>query len=89
MKQMSLVAAGGFARNGRVTKRAKFLAEMDQVVPWSALCAVVDPFYPKAGNGYTGQQSTMVARIDPFAWDFHLKAESLSRIPDSAVAAAD
>jgi IS5 family transposase len=51
MKQMSLVAAGGFARNGRVTKRAKFLAEMDQVVPWSALCSVVDPFYPKVGNG--------------------------------------
>jgi IS5 family transposase len=51
MKQMSLVAAAGFARNGRVTKRATFLAEMDRVVPWSALCAVVDPFYPKAGNG--------------------------------------
>ena len=51
MKQMSLVAAAGFARNGRVTKRATFLAEMDRVVPWSALCAVIDPFYPKAGNG--------------------------------------
>ena len=52
MKQMSLVtAAAGFARNGRITKRATFLAEMDRVVPWSALCAVVDPFYPKAGNG--------------------------------------
>ena len=51
MKQMSLVAAAGFSRNGRVTKRATFLAEMDRIVPWSALCAVVEPFYPKAGNG--------------------------------------
>lgn len=51
MKQMSLVAAAGFARGGRVTKRATFLAEMDRVVPWSALCAVVEPVYPKAGGG--------------------------------------
>jgi len=51
MKQMSLVAGAGFAKRGRVTKRATFLAEMDRVVPWSALCAVVEPVYPKAGNG--------------------------------------
>src|SRR5499433_945543 len=24
---------------------------MEQVVPWSALCALIDPFYPKPGNG--------------------------------------
>lgn len=24
---------------------------MDRIVPWKALCAVVEPFYPKAGNG--------------------------------------
>lgn len=51
MKQMSLVAGAGFARGGRVTKRATFLAEMERVVPWSALCAVVEPVYPKAGGG--------------------------------------
>jgi transposase, IS5 family len=51
MKQMSLVAGAGFARGGRVTKRATFLAEMDRVVPWSALCTVVEPVYPKAGGG--------------------------------------
>lgn len=51
MKQMMLGAGAGFARNGKVTKRAQFLAEMERVVPWSALCAVVEPVYPKAGNG--------------------------------------
>ena len=33
------------------TKRDKFLAEMDQVVPWAQLMALIAPHYPKAGNG--------------------------------------
>ena len=27
-----------------------FLTEMEGVVPWSALCALIEPFYPKPGN---------------------------------------
>jgi IS5 family transposase len=50
MKQMTL-SAGGFDRYGKTTRRAAFLAEMDRVVPWSALCALIEPVYPKAGNG--------------------------------------
>ena len=50
MKQMTL-SAGGFDQYGKTTRRAAFLAEMDRVVPWSALCALIDPVYPKAGNG--------------------------------------
>jgi IS5 family transposase len=33
------------------TKRDVFLATMERIVPWAALCAVVEPHYPKAGNG--------------------------------------
>ena len=33
------------------TRRAVFLAEMERVVPWSALCKLIEPFYPKPGNG--------------------------------------
>jgi transposase, IS5 family len=41
-----------FDRGGaRRTKREVFLAQMDELVPWSALSALIDPFYPKAGNG--------------------------------------
>ena len=29
----------------------RFLAEMERVVPWPALCGLIEPFYPKAGNG--------------------------------------
>lgn len=50
MKQMTL-AEGGFERYGKTTRRAAFLAEMDRVVPWAELCALIEPHYPKAGNG--------------------------------------
>jgi len=50
MKQLTL-ATVGFERYAKTTRRAAFLAEMELVVPWSALCALVEPFYPKPGNG--------------------------------------
>ncbi|MFA5685561.1 MAG: hypothetical protein WC995_13540, partial [Lysobacteraceae bacterium] len=33
------------------TRREVFLAEMDRVVPWSTLLALIAPHYPKAGAG--------------------------------------
>ena len=50
MKQTTL-STGGFDRFGKTTRRATFLAEMDRAVPWSVLCALIEPVYPKAGNG--------------------------------------
>src|SRR5438309_9223854 len=50
MKQLTL-AAVGFERYAKTTRRAAFLVEMERVVPWSALCALIEPFYPKPGNG--------------------------------------
>jgi len=41
----------GFERYGKKTRRGQFLDEMEQVVPWSKLCALIEPHYPKAGNG--------------------------------------
>ena len=43
--------ANGFERYGKKTRRAEFLEEMEQVVPWKKLCALIEPHYPKAGNG--------------------------------------
>ena len=55
MKQMTLAAAADeqleFERYRRPTKRDEFLAAMNGLVPWSDLCAVIEPHYPKAGNG--------------------------------------
>lgn len=50
MKQTTL-SSGSFDRFSKTTRRAAFLAEMDQVVPWPALCTLIEPVYPKAGNG--------------------------------------
>ena len=50
MKQVTL-ATVGFERYAKTTRRTAFLAEMERVVPWPALCALIEPFYPKPGNG--------------------------------------
>ena len=46
MRQQTL-ADEGFERYRKPTRRDQFLAEMDQVIPWSDLCKVIKPFYPK------------------------------------------
>src|SRR5215469_719781 len=50
MKQMTLATAG-FERYGKTTRRAVFLAEMERLVPWASLCGMIEPVYPKPGNG--------------------------------------
>jgi IS5 family transposase len=51
MKQRTLAMMTGFERYSKKTRRAQFLDEMEQVVPWSKLCGLIEPHYPKAGNG--------------------------------------
>lgn len=55
MKQQTLAMAAdpgsGFEQHRRPTRRDVFLATMEQIVPWSALCAVIAPYYPKPGKG--------------------------------------
>src|SRR3546814_20610518 len=40
-----------YAGKRKRTKREIFLTEMEQVTPWSALLALIEPAYPKAGRG--------------------------------------
>jgi IS5 family transposase len=47
VKQQTL---SGFEKYAKTTRRARFLSEMDRVVPWSELCAVIEPVYPKGGS---------------------------------------
>jgi IS5 family transposase len=47
MKQHTLA---GFERYGKTTRRAQFLTEMDRIVPWKELQAVIEPFYPKVSE---------------------------------------
>lgn len=50
MDQMSFGDAGYTSKRKR-TRRQTFLAEMEQVIPWSILLNLIEPFYRKAGNG--------------------------------------
>jgi len=50
MRQATLAMAG-FERYAKTTRRAAFLDEMERVVPWAALCRLIEPFYSKPGNG--------------------------------------
>ena len=49
MKQMSLGAAG-FERKTKRTRKREFLDEMNLVVPWSELVALIAPHTPKPGT---------------------------------------
>lgn len=50
MKQTTF-ATNGFNKYEKKTRRSVFLSEMNQVVPWTILCKLIEPHYPKAGNG--------------------------------------
>ena len=53
----------GFERYTKKTRRAMFLEEMEQVVPWAKLWALIEPHYPKPGNGRRPKELEQVARI--------------------------
>lgn len=51
MKQMTLATGTGFELHARPTRKAEFLAKMETLMPWAELCTLIEPHYPKAGNG--------------------------------------
>ena len=40
-------AEGTFEQYRKSTRRERFLADMDKIIPWRELCDVIEPFYPK------------------------------------------
>src|SRR5436190_11187723 len=50
MRQMTL-GNTGFEKHAKATRRARFLAKMDRVVPWKQLCALIEPVYSKGTSG--------------------------------------
>ncbi len=53
MKQQTLAMAADqtFENYRKPTRRDEFLKTMEAIVPWTALCKVIEPHYPRAGNG--------------------------------------
>ena len=74
---------------GKITRRERFLAEMDGVIPWSRLLALIEPHYPKAGQGRQPLGLEKLLRIyflqqwfnlsDPQAEDAICDSESMRR----------
>src|SRR2546427_10336694 len=62
MSQRSFASAE-YAMKKKRTRREKFLAEMERIVPWTRLIAVIEPLYPTSGR--VGRQPIGVARMLP------------------------
>src|SRR5215475_2003486 len=62
-KQRTLAMMTGFERYTKKTRREMFLEEMEQVVPWGRLCALIEPHYPKPGNGRRPKELEKMLRI--------------------------
>jgi transposase, IS5 family len=62
MKQTTFASAA-WDKKGKVTRRERFLAEMDAVIPWKHLNRLIEPHYPKAGNGTQPMPQERMLRI--------------------------
>jgi len=60
MSQRSFASAE-HAMKKEQTRREKFLGEMERIVPWARLMAVVEPLYPTSGR--VGRQPTGLAKM--------------------------
>ena len=49
--QQTLASQSGFEKYARKSRREEFLILMESVVPWRELESVIEPHYPKPGNG--------------------------------------
>ena len=82
-------ASMAWQAKGKVTRRERFLAEMDGVIPWTRLLGLIAPHYPKAGNGRQPLGMEKMLRIyflqqwfnlsDPQAEDAIYDSESMRR----------
>jgi transposase, IS5 family len=51
MTHQTTFAHAEFAAKKKTTRREKFLARMEEVIPWAKLLAVLEPHYPKGQRG--------------------------------------
>ena len=52
-----------YAGKGKQTRKELFLIEMDQVVPWKGLIALIEPHYPKGEGGRPAYPLMAMLRI--------------------------
>jgi len=82
-------ASVAYDKKGKITRRERFLREMDQVIPWGSIQGLIEPHYPKAGNGTQPMPMERMLRIyfmqqwfnlsDPSMEDSLYDSESMRR----------
>lgn len=89
MSDQPTFASLAWISKGKTTRRERFLAEMDQVIPWKRLTALIEPHYTKPGRGRRPMDLETMLRIyflqhwfdlsDPAAEDAIYDSESMRR----------
>ena len=89
MEKQQSFASAAWSRKGKVTRRERFLAEMDAVIPWSRLVELIEPYHPNTGKGRPPHDLERMLRIyflqqwfnlsDPQAEDAIYDSESMRR----------
>ena len=89
MSEQRTLASVAYDMKGKVTRRERFLREMDAVIPWASLRALIAPHYAKPGRGRRPLPLEMMLRVyflqqwfdlsDPQAEDMLYDSESMRR----------
>jgi IS5 family transposase len=89
MAQQRTFAELAWMQKGKVTRRERFFSEMNAVIPWPQLVALIEPHYPKGGRGRPPLGIEKMLRIyflqqwfdlsDPLAEDSLYDSESMRR----------
>ena len=89
MKKQQTFASAAWRRKGKVTRRERFLSEMDRVIPWARLLELIEPHYHRGKTGRQPHDLERMLRIyflqqwfdlsDPQAEDAIYDSESMRR----------
>ena len=89
MEKQQSFGSAAWSRKGKVTRRERFLAEMDAVIPWRRLLKLIEPHYHPGKMGRQPHNLERMLRIyfmqqwfnlsDPQAEDAIYDSESMRR----------
>lgn len=89
MSEQRTLASVAYDTKGKVTRRDRFLREMDAVIPWTRLLALIEPHYTKPGRGRRPLPLETMLRVyflqqwfdlsDPQAEDMLYDSEAMRR----------
>ena len=76
MKKQQSFSDIEYSGKKKQTRKEKFLNAMEGLIPWEEWLAVIEPYYPKAGNGRPPKDMETMLRMYLVQSWFHLSDES-------------